>query len=786
MTNYDCGIGGIQCNQLDQSIENFNTISNEATTLVLNGDRDFYQALVALDELKGMAPTESDYGTLVSDYEENAEQAYNRLNEATVLIMTYVDGSSESDLAYTAELKDELLAFNNQYAAWESKTGAYVEQGIQGTSVSGMAEFDMARESVNTIGEKIYEITQHKIVESNQTINKIKNYQLLLVGLIVLGVLALAYNMSGMMTKPIKRISHALSEAAKGNFETDLSAIKSKDEVGELALAYTKIIDMVQRVIKEAQNLEDDIEAGDIAQQANTNNFEGDWKRLIAGVNNVAACLRNYIDLVPLPAMTIDCDYNVLYMNQNALETIGKSREEAFGKKCYDMMNTDDCQTEKCACCASMTHNDRKFSETTAHIQNMEREIYYNATPIINSNSEVVGAFEVVVDQTDIKKAARNQERQAEDIMKAAKVQEKQALFQNKEIEKLIGNLEELANGKLEIYSLVGEVDEDTQEIGDNFNKLYHSLHVMTDAIKSYISEISSVLSQMANRDLDAHIEREYKGDFSEIKDSINHIVETFNEIFGEIVASSTEVSGGATQVSSASQSVSQGATEQASSLEEISASIMSMSEQTQANAEIANKTRGLSSQVQDHANLGNEQMAEMLGAMQAISDSSTKISDIIKVIDEIAFQTNILALNAAVEAARAGEHGKGFAVVAEEVRNLAARSASAAKETTSMIEDSIYKVQMGTDIADRTSDALRRIVEGVEEAQQLVVKIANASDEQANSISQIDEGLSQVSQVIQLNASGSEESAKASEELAASARSLKEMVDTFKIKAYN
>ena len=267
-----------------------------------------------------------------------------------------------------------------------------------------------------------------------------------------------------------------------------------------------------------------------------------------------------------------------------------------------------------------------------------------------------------------------------------------------------------------------------------------------------------------------------------ELGKALEYMTDSLRKVIGNVDHSSSQIASGAKQVSESSMSLSQGATEQAASLQEISASMSQIGTQARANAENATQANKLVDKMKDSSQTGSQQMGAMVLAMGDIEASSQNIARIIKVIDGIAFQTNLLALNAAVESARAGKHGKGFAVVAQEVRALAARSAKAAAETSELIEDSSLKVQKGTEVANQTSVILEEIVEGVTKVTSLVSEISSASNEQAQGVAQINQALNQIDSVTQQNTANAEESAAASEELASQAATLKSVLQGFQL----
>jgi len=296
-----------------------------------------------------------------------------------------------------------------------------------------------------------------------------------------------------------------------------------------------------------------------------------------------------------------------------------------------------------------------------------------------------------------------------------------------------------------------------------------------------YVGNIAGELETVSMGDLTQDIRPLSDADI--MGKSLRTMIVNLNEMFGEIGSVSEQVATDSKEIAENSQNLSQGSTEQAANVQQLSASIHEISDAANKNADMAGTASNMSNTVMLDAEKGNEQMSHLTQAVTEINEAGQAISKIIKVIDDIAFQTNILALNAAVEAARAGQHGKGFAVVAEEVRNLAAKSAEAAKDTNQLIENSIAKSRLGLDITNETAESLKKIVTEIKDSVQIIENIAQSSGEQTKAISQINTGVEQVSNIITQNSATAEESAAASAQLSDQAELLQGLMGRFKLK---
>lgn len=721
-------------------------------------------------------------------------EGYAYMIDRTGLVVSYPDKNQVLKLNITDTESEELNSMGLKMISGESGNGFYTYKGIE----KYVSYYPVDKFTLALVDSKNDYMAPAKAIGKSVALFTI-------VSLLIAMVIAAVF--SNRMVSNIKMVKNAAEKLAVGDTDVDIVR-RTNDEIGQLVTAFAEMTDGIKQQSEIARQISEgnfamtvsvrsendilnkslkemlcninatydeinaiikDVETGNFRVENISSGFAGGWKSMISGTHSILEKVNNYFDLIPLTIMTLNQQHQIVYLNKSGKKLLSLEDDNYIGKSCYGYFKTLDCNTENCACALAMKEGKAVFRDTTVQIGENPMYISYIGIPMTDSEGNITGAFKVIVDQTDIKNAQI--------------ISEKQSKYQKEEVEKLVVNLEKLAQGQLNIEISVAEPDKDTEEIADNFRKINHSLKVSTDLIKSYIQELSDILSEMAGKNFAVEISREYLGDFNQLKDSINYIVNELNRVLAEINAASEQVESGAGQVASTSESLSQGALEQASSIEEISAAISQVSEQTKQNAFKAGKASELSSNAKTDAQKGNEQMLEMLAAMNEIKEASKNIRGVIKVIDDIAFQTNILALNAAVEAARAGEHGKGFAVVAEEVRNLAARSAKAANETTGMIDNSIIKVEEGFKIANETAEALNKIVEGIADTVEIARQISEESAEQSRSIAQIEKGIQEISGVTQTNSATAEESASVSEEMAGQAEMLKAMIHEFKLK---
>ncbi|MCD4650468.1 MAG: hypothetical protein K8S56_01575, partial [Candidatus Cloacimonetes bacterium] len=502
---------------------------------------------------------------------------------------------------------------------------------------------------------------------------------------------------------------------------------------------------------------------------------------------------------------------NIQYINKFGVDLVNSDKKSILGKKCYDQFKTGDC-SNNCALVKCMNSGKMEENEIDAHPAGRDLEIKYVGSPIRNLDKKIVGAMEVVIDQTA--------------ILNAQKLTEKVASYQGAEVEKLTNRLDLLSKGNLDFDTDIAKTDEDTEATGANFRQINKALgdvrravnRVIEDAdmltkathdgklstradaeanlgafkniitgvnelleeLLKPITEVMNVMGDIAGKTMTSRVTDIYKGDLNEFKQNVNNATDNLEDALTQVNTSVDQISGASGEIASGSQALAEGTSEQAASLEEVAASLEEMNSLTLNNAENAKQGSTLSQESLANVKMGNEAMGRMSTAMEAISKSTEQTGRIIKTIDEIAFQTNLLALNAAVEAAHAGEAGKGFAVVAEEVKNLALRSAEAAKNTNELIEGSLRNSNAGATIVTEVLKSFTEINSSFDKVNSIVQEIAAASDEQSQGIKQVNMAMEELNKLTQHSAANAEESAAAAEELSSQSAELKGMVSEF------
>jgi methyl-accepting chemotaxis protein len=612
-----------------------------------------------------------------------------------------------------------------------------------------------------------------------------------------------------------------------------------KGDFNEIKNNLNTCIDAINAMMNDINMLVYAAMVGKLDTRADTEKHQGDFKKIVEGINRTLNTMVGFLDNMPAPMVTMDKDLTVQYINQTAANLLGQSKSQLAGSKCYNLFKASDCRTSKCACTKAMQEGRSVTAETDVHPAGMDLDVSYTGIPIKDEHGNIIGVTEFVSDLTEIKKADKV----------AKKIRE----YQENEVMKVIDTMSNLACGHMDVKLEVEKSDSDTAMAEEMFSNIAVSIEQSVNAIKALVTDVNILSSaavegkldtradvtkhqgdfrkivQGVNETLDAvigplnvaaeYIDRiskgdippaiteHYCGDFNELKNNLNACIDSFNNITaiteeiasGNLMINVTERSGQdrlmialkqmvtslkevVVNVKLAADNVATASQQLTSSAEQIA---QGATQQSASAEEVSASMEEMSANIKQNAdNAGQTQKIAIKSAGdakeggKAVSetvDAMKEIAGKISIIEEIARQTNMLALNAAIEAARAGEHGKGFAVVASEVRSLAERSQMAAQEIGNLSTVSV-------EVAEKAGYMLTQMVPAIQKTADLVQEISASSNEQNVGTEQINTAIQQLDQIIQQNAGASEEMSATSEELLSQAEQLQELITFFKV----
>jgi len=542
--------------------------------------------------------------------------------------------------------------------------------------------------------------------------------------------------------KPIRQLVSNVSDVARGKMNINIDTNLANDEIGQLAGDINGLVGVINNMVSDLSNVHTQfVNIGNINHQIDETGYENSFKEMVGLVNTLLADITSSF--------------------QSMTDIVGEVSNGNFDKQVsYDNWP------------GGWVFVPNSINNLTNNIRGISKEVNAMIESVVEK-----GDVHFQIDADNYKGDWRKIMLGLNSIAKAV----------DEPLQSMAIALNEMKNGSVNLDDINRKVlaqgySTDASKYKGIFKDMMQALDVYLTVMQSYIDEISKILAGISDGDLRQKIEREYLGSFDVIKRSINTISDTLYKTMNEISAASDHVLTGAKEISSASQNLAEGSNQQAVSVDKLNSSIDTIRLLIKDNTHNAATANELSEKSTASAQIGNDAVVQMLEAMQQIKESSNSISGINKVIQDIAFQTNLLALNASVEAARAGEHGKGFAVVADEVRTLAGRSQEAAQETTQLIQDSINRVESGSNIAQSTAEALGVIVSNVGEVSQVIGNVSASSVQQDEAAQVTTEGIMQIASVAQDNSASSEETAAAAEQLTSQAEMLRKLVSFFKL----